>query len=810
LADALGQKNVDECNGNLYRFRLMMMKGDLEKAAAAAQIMVQSNSQFARSYLCLAQVLQKEGRYDDAIDQYRLALSKQNGNFDAIRGTVECYLALQRPDDAHRYIADGLASNPGDTFFLNEELKWQMQYGDPAKIIPSLQERCNANPDLPDAWRQLADADFRAAQVAMRDAPGHAPQPDAARKLIAAASKDFEGGEKILLKLRALPSLKTQPQPSMLLADYYSNFNRPQLAEASMKDALALSKNAPDVQMKLAAFYTQWRMYDKALQVLDANSTSHVVLQQRIETLFMAHRVEDARKQLEQYLTANPNDAQFQAMLGYAQMSLNHTAQATARLEKAIALDPRNYTAQYYRGVMYLQETNPEPDKAIAHLTIARDLSPAKPEVHVQLAEAYRLKNDMDAAVRELDSTLRRMPRDKDLRMKLLGLYTQSKPERWAEAARCLKEAQTLSPTDPDWFRYEAKMWVLRKDYEQAVDRMHEAINLARTYQKTNIPLLLSLEQQYMDTLSKAKRYDELRKECDSMLQNPQWAQTLWWVYQMRGVARRRTDDRDGAFQDFDKAVDIASKIQDRDATMVVIQTIADSIGLNDAIARVAPRAKTDLHWGLIAAYLYLADNDFPNAVANIEVVLNHASQLSAHDNEMALGVAGTIYILNHNLGKATDVYNSLLRINGNDMFANNNLACVYGEMDDPPRAKDALIFSTRAYDVMMQTGQVSPVVLDTHGWMLCLNGKTDQGLELIQKAVLSDPNLVDGLYHLGEIYLGKSYVPEALTEFNKAQEILIGQHTRNEPVDSTLEGHIKAGIVKAQAMKGPRQAATN
>jgi len=126
--------------------------------------------------------------------------------------------------------------------------------------------------------------------------------------------------------------------------------------------------------------------------------------------------------------------------------------------------------------------------------------------------------------------------------------------------------------------------------------------------------------QQYFNVLVQLKKYRELGGECESLLKNPQVAESGWWVYQLRGIANGHIEKKAEALTDFDKALSIASHIGNTDAAVAIVQSIADTIGLPEAIARCEREAaKGDNQWRVILTYLYYSTQDYAKAESTIE-----------------------------------------------------------------------------------------------------------------------------------------------------------------------------------------------
>ena len=155
-ARRLGEKNFDQAKGEIYQFRLTMAEKKFDLALEIAQEMTQTLPEFARSWLLLGEAAAKSGR-NTLIRPYpatRIALDRQNGNFDAVKGIIECSDALGHREDELRYIQYGLKTNPTNGYLREQEIQWALKYGDLKQVSNAVEKRLqarDADPNVPSA-----------------------------------------------------------------------------------------------------------------------------------------------------------------------------------------------------------------------------------------------------------------------------------------------------------------------------------------------------------------------------------------------------------------------------------------------------------------------------------------------------------------------------------------------------------------------------------------------------------------------------------------------------------------------------------
>lgn len=841
-ANRLAVKNGDEANGLIYRYRLALVQGKLKAAEAFARELVKSKPQYARSYLCYGDVLKDQHQYEEAAAKYQIALEKQPENIEAYRGLIECYYSLKKPEEARRYIDGGLKVLPDNPWLREQQIAYYLNYDDPAKALAPREKAAQNNPESLGAQLAFAATQWQVGQhFAQKGKTDPAKEfADKARQTFAAIvekwpddrlayayladiatySNDFAAGEAVLKQLASRDKWKTQSEAYVLLADYYFRFGKAEQAEAAYEQALGkltsqTDPSAIEVEQKAAAFLTSQKKYDKALKVLEPAKSSRRVKQQIVETLLAENKLTEAGQLLDRYLQENPTDSQFMATRGFLMLQEKRIPESLAIMNKAVDLDPSNQTALYYRGMIKLRQGPGSIEDAIKDLTAARDITndPAAQvgvtsqiQTRVALAEALRAHNQIDEAVGEMQICLDLQPGNKEIRVRLIEMLGTLVTPRWAEVEKLLADAQKMKDfeKDPDWRRLSATMWVARNQPEKALASIREAIALTEGQMQRTLPLM----EDYLNILARLKKYQELQAECDNLLKYPAITQSSWWIYHMRAIAQANSDGkRADALNDFDKALEIAGRLRNDDAVVMIIQSIADTIGLEPAISRCEREAsKGDNHWRVILTYLYFSKKDYKSAQETIEKVLADDANLTPRERETALGVAGSVYMLSADYKKAEQVYQRLLALSDQDKTRDpdtvslNNLACIWTDYMDPPDPAKALSYSQRAMDVMQGRGLPDPNIMDTHGWVLVNNGKIDEGITYIQAAV-DKRNMLEAKYHMGMALLKKNLGPEALQQLDRARRMLDDRKNKGLATDQTMETRLNEGLVKARQL---------
>lgn len=833
-ADLLARANQDQANGVAYRLRLALAKAQAATTPAEQQAQAeaavkygleytQRMPEFGESWLAYGQALQAAGKAQEAVERFATALEKQPNNRDAIRGMIQSYAALNRPADIKRYIDAGLRMNPHDPYFIEQQTVYQLAYGDPTRALPQREAALKNNSGNPQAWSAMVQAYFAASRFhtgkqneagakemlskaadTLKQAMAKFPDESGfyANYVEAAlALKDIAGAEAAIKQLAVRDAWKDKPEPQLMMAGFLARTGKLDESEALLRDLTAKHPANVNVQLTLVELLTQRGKGDEALAALAANGNDPRVRQQLVQLQLSMGKLEEADQTIQAALAAEPNSVPYQALSGYVSMNRGRWEEADQRLGAALKLSPRDPVALYYLGQLRLNQPTPDIDEAVQRLTAAREAQSGGNllvEIRAALARALAARNDLEGAARELEAALAQQPNNKTLRMHLFSVYMGGESPRFSDAERTIREGRDLAKDDPDLLLAEARMWLLRKDNAKAVAAVRQAVAAA--------PKVEQLKYELLNTLVAAADYAAAVKEADQMLAGDK---NRWWAYMFRGVGKRFAADKDGAIEDFETALTMAGEQGNENAAQEVVSRLASTVGVDDALARILPRAKTDNRWRFVAATLYMRQGNHEQAAEMIERVLAETDKLTPEERIQALGLAGNIYLAHQpaQAEKAYAAYLKLLDVKPDDWAALNNMASLLTDTMNPARPQEALKYSQRAYDIVQSAGMRNEIVLDTHGWVLTLNGRAHEGIDLLRRAI-SLRSFPHAHYHLGEAYLKTAAPEDAQKQLELAAEQLRQQEEKKLEVDFALQTKVHAALARAKESVRSKSAA--
>jgi CheY-like chemotaxis protein/tetratricopeptide (TPR) repeat protein len=229
--------------------------------------------------------------------------------------------------------------------------------------------------------------------------------------------------------------------------------------------------------------------YDRKLAAARPSTSMQAeLLAQRAETLIRQGDPAGALGLLERAAAAQPEQADYRALLGWAIFQAHgEVARAKAHLQAALDLDPDLVDAHDFAGRIAVAEGDDA--RAIAHLERVLEADPTRTEalpaleaalarrgdhrrleqqyrsliqrlgaahdperarlLWWRLAELYRMRiGDREAARAAYETAARLQPDDPRPREALARLYAEE-PQRWRETAQALRDSWRLAPDDP-------------------------------------------------------------------------------------------------------------------------------------------------------------------------------------------------------------------------------------------------------------------------------------------------------------------------------------------------------------------------
>jgi tetratricopeptide (TPR) repeat protein len=811
--EPLAKANYGGSHGLIYWWKYFAHKGDYGQAVQIGVQFTQKMPQFAVSWITLGQAHKMRGEYQEALAAFNSAREKQSTNRDAMRGAIDCLYALGRHSEAKKIIDEAVKYYPLDLGLQEMLVEYELKYGDPRRVKDKLIGNIEREPNQLVHYLNASSMYYHLATKPNTSEEARAEWlkqgtdvlkkavdrfPDEPRAYIAlaqmqAAAKQREAGEATLTAMVENPKLKDMAEPKLIMAEYYIKGNESPKAEKLLRDAMAVAPESQEIRRKLAVFLSDNKRVDEALQVIDQageQAKEPMLITSKAEILTGAGRHAEVEQLANEGLRSRPDELGLLAILANAQFNQGKFAAAIATSDRVLAKDPKNSRALIARGMAKMRRPNGDPADALPDLIAYRDQNLNDHKVRVLLAEVYNRKQRFAEAMVETQAAVNLSPNDPQLRAGLLETYRMATPVRLAEGDQLVKDAQSVEilMSNPDWLVAESTWLVFRKQNQRAV----EVARRAMTLQPKDGRYL----QHYLGTLLNTRSENDLLSETDAMLAaNPK----RWWIYQARGLAKKRLGDAT-AEAEFVKAVNVALEKGDIESVEIALRTMAREVGADKALAVIRPRVGENIRYSLVTAQLYIQRNDTANAVKIIDEAMAARVSSPAPTQAVVLAYAGAVYATTKPpmTDKAINAYQELVKLQPDNVEALNQLAWLLADLS-PTRATEALPHSSRAYQLVADSGRFSTSVFDTHGWVLVLCGKLKDGIAVLELVVEKHPT-IDAHWHLSEAYRRDGQKDKADAQLQKAEELIKDHDTNKIPVDADLRQKVRDAAARAAA----------
>jgi tetratricopeptide (TPR) repeat protein len=818
LLPKLVATNADQANGNLYKFRFLLAQNKTEDAIAVGRDLTQKLPQFAMSWLTLGQGLSAGGQHEEALGMYQQALERQGNNVDAIRGLIDSNYRLGRPQEALRALNAAITRFPNDPVFRELMLNHEETFGDAERAMRIREDGAREMMDNPDVLAELARTYVRVGQARLKrgDFPGakavFTKAADSYSKVAAARPGDFAvvsllsrtaAASEEPLKYEAQLKQLTETGPAvdnagapLIMVDYYSALGRAEDAEKAVREAVRRGGTSVEPRRMAAQLLSSIQKTDDAVAMIDGaeNAAGDKLLQQlRAEILLKAGRFDDAERSVRSMLSKRPEDPELMNFLTVVYVNGKRWPEARKNIMDTLQRNPRDIMALYYRALIELQ-TNGDVTAAVRDLQVVRDNSQGLSTVmRMVLVEALLRNQDKEGAVREMREAMRFDPDNKTVRLQLVDTLMGFQPKRADESLKVLDDGLQLPQFagDPELLIVKARVMVARGDTAAAVPVARLAV--------TNSNRSAGVFRGYVDTLLSAKMAKEVINETDPVLQqtsNP----VPYWLRMQRGLARRQLEDREGAVTEFAHAIDIATSGNDETATSQVVASMADALGADEAIKAIAPRLDQDARWRLMSALLEQTRGRLVESLAVLEPALVEAEsgKLDANMRARVLRTGAMLMVSpgpQANFDRAVALNRKVIEQFPEDVFTLNNLAYLLTEKVASPNFVEALKFAQQAVDILRKTGNYEPLIFDTYGWALVLNGRVAEGINILNEAV-GRRSFVEGHFHLGSAYLKAGDPREAVVQLTRARAM-----AEVRGADPSYKPRIEKAMEEAQAL---------
>jgi tetratricopeptide (TPR) repeat protein len=367
------------------------------------------------------------------------------------------------------------------------------------------------------------------------------------------------------------------------------------------------------------------------------------------------------------------------------------------------------------------------------------------------LGQSYTFKNDQVQAVKNYKQALDINPANIQAFIPIFNSYLKANQKE--NAREILIKALNIKPNNVVLLNYKADLDIAEGKWEEAQEVVQKIALFSKdkdvpTYFQANI---FQGKAQYSDAI---KLYETLLKKIPNHLDS--------MVNLVRSY--EAINQRDKAIVYLEKHYTIHKE------EMNIVGVLSDLYMVNKDYSKAKQFLENQIKITpnrSVALYLALAKveaNLQKNPAAAIKIYQN--AIIDNPDNEQLLNALASLYEQLGNKQDARKIYERILDKNPNLTLSINNLAALLLESEVIEDIQKALVL-VEGFEKLDNS-----FLKDTYAWALIRNGKTKEGLVILESLILKEPKMPDLRYHLGVAHLNTGNKATALVELKQAMSL--------------------------------------
>ncbi len=747
----------------LGRVHVMLLQGELEKAAALSREAVEVAPKSPRAWYLKGVLAESIGDYSGALSDMTQATDLLPAFLPAQIGRVSLLLQLGRFDEADQVTSTVLEIFPNDPRSLYLKAVVQTKLGNEQDAAEALQAGANLIARFP---RELIE--------------GHRPTLLLAG-IFAFTLKQWEQAEDYLSIYLAEDGNATGPR--VLLARIaLQERDEPERTIRLLEPAVERDPGNVPALSVLAEAYMKTGQHLKAAKLLRAareqRSGDIMIRTQRAVNEFGLGRRDDAIDELSQVFNARPelsnagatlivmllrerdyaaavdgarklllrvpDNLSYINLLGAAAFGKGDLDAARWAFELVLANDPGFYPARTNLAELLLREG--EVHLARGHLERVLDAARDETNALMVLARSYEVEGDLEQALRLAQRALAAEPAAVDVAIYqtelLLRMHEPDEAVRVAESVEI--RVQSDQPDDADLLATLSRAYIASGRRATAQVALRRGSSLAG-YDARRLLRIALLQRDAGDSdgalwsLQKATEGDP-----DYLPARLRFGELL--------IERGRIDD----------ALEVAHKLRDdfpdqpyADHLMGLVFSVQ---GQHAAAFEAFARALELNNSPLLAMRAFEAKRD---AGGMAEGVAFLQSWFDAHsDDGVVMQALGEGYYALGDHERALALFEQGLQRAPDNPMLLNNLAVIYNDFDDPR----ALVYARRAHELLPSAAETG----DTLGWVLVSRGELTEGLKYLRDAQTRAAGDPDIAFHIAVALKGLGRTEEAMAQLTQ------------------------------------------
>jgi putative PEP-CTERM system TPR-repeat lipoprotein len=720
----------------LQSARLDVMNGELQRALLRTEQITQPPVMQARALQIRGLIQRARGEHAQARDalerayatgRKQLSIAEQMAMLVAL---AETNLALDDPEAARKAVDElaKLVPESVATHYLRARVA--LAKNDPVMAVAECQRALLVYPDhkpsgLLLAVAHLSHGSYEQAEAVLDRLVSSDPTNLAAAKLLAQVHlgrHEPEEARRVLSTIAETSRADTELDWLMGTALLQSG----DLAGLAALERSLAGAPDPAKRLDLAGAYIAANMPAKAVELLKAvphDSPQSARAQQLVLLASVAgKKPQDASKEIDRLVAADPNDAGLVAAAGAQLAAMGETQKGRELLERALQLDPKAVAPRW--TLAQLAARAQEYDRAEQLLQQILALEPANQRAHVGLSELAWRKGDRAGAQKWLEQAVSANPGAVEPRLRLaqLAFVTGDAPR----GKSLLDQAIGVSSDRKTAVHAAGRVLARAGFVEEALARYKEAA-AAGVPQAT-----LDAAQLYLEN----SRRDDARQLLEAALvEKPEWRE-----------ASRMLADIEARDGHLDQALARVRTPSEQVSRAKLRESEGDVYALGkrwpEAVAAYEDAQRLEAN-AAIAVKVFTARR--AAGAATPERALTEWLRASPEDADVRR-VLAAYYETSGRSGEAIAEYEKLLAADRIDPASLNNLAWLLHDRGDAR----AVTLAKRAYDAAPQLSEIA----DTYGWILVQTDKVSEGTAVLERALAGAPANPDIQYHVAAAYV--------------------------------------------------------
>lgn len=736
-AYALDRSSVDAFFGHASA---LMRKGDLDRASAFIRRAIATKPDSAEGWYLSGELARRQRDSGVALANFSKAIELQPQHIPARLGRAALLLDAGRTNDAASDLQVIQESQPDDLQGLYLTALLQVQTGklDNAnqtlekargqlKSVPSSVSENHMPSLMLGAVLALKDGEPQSALAYLNRYLNRAPDHLGASKLLAVArlrTSDIDGARALLDHLATV-----YPDDAgiySLLGTVYTRSGDYFQAQANLAHAISLGVDTTTIRRQLG------------LAQLATGETEAALAS------FGAAAATDSGK-------SNAG-----LLMAITALQEGSPAQALATIQKLIETVPPAPVYRNFAGALQLMLNRP--DEAKAHFNAALKLDPNYLPAHLNLANLARQARRWDEAETIYRTLLEKHPKDLGVLRGLVEVadarHDEKATQRWLETIRSEHPESVQDRLVLVAFYIQSKQFdqakreidVLRESHPSDVLPALQSVDLAAAQgQSDTLPGLLKAAHDIAPKEAKALRQVSHRQVHYGYLEDARVTSSeILALNPDDRIALQELAELEIQLGMFDRAFPRIKALEDRYPSSPVGPGLRAKLALAKrdypsavmALETAQLRDPTATPIALALAEARARSGDVNRAISD----LRERMRIDPDSRDIQKSLA-SVLLEAERWREAADIYEQLLAGTPDDIVLINNLALTYLELSDP-RAVD---YAKRLADMHSN----DPALLDTAGWVLARNGKTEQGIALLRDALARASTVPDIKYHL-------------------------------------------------------------